>query len=203
MGKVVKVADDRGRSGSLGWPDKPLSDGVVTLDRMGAMDIPTIVSACNDPKITRWLGLPSPYTQQHAGQFLDQQVVEAERGDLLNFAIRLAPTGGKLVGSIGANFARARPGECEVGYWVARPARGRGLARRAIVLLAGYLFSTCALRRIELLIEPDNLASRRAAQGAGAHFEGVRRAGMRRGDGEVSDVAIYAFVPADLLRPPA
>jgi ribosomal-protein-alanine N-acetyltransferase len=185
-----------------GVSDASLCDGVVMLDRMRAKDIPAVVSACNDPEMTRRLGLPSPYTEQHAREFLDQQAADAQHGNLLNFAIRVAPAGEELVGSIGANFARARPGECEIGYWVARPARGRGLARRAIVLLAEHVFTTWAVRRIELPIEPDNLASRRAAEGAGAGFEGVRRAGGRRFDGEVCDVAIYAFIPTDALHPP-
>lgn len=200
-GRVVTVAIDERRFGLLQWPDELLSDGVVMLDRMGATDIPAIVLACNDSEVTRWLGLPSPYTEEHARQFLDQQTAEAQHGNQLNFAIRTAGTGQELVGAIGAIFSRARPGECEIGYWVAAPVRGQGVARKAIVLLARYALRTWPLRRIELPIEPKNVASRRAAEGAGARFEGVRRAGFQRGDGTVCDVAIYALVPADLIKP--
>lgn len=180
----------------LQWPPEPLSDGLVALDRMTSGDVGAIAAACSDPEAVRWLPLPVPYGDHDAGEFLAAQCPEAERGVTLHFAIRRVGSA-QLVGSIGAHFARARAGEAEIGYWVAPAARGAGVARRAIVLLARHVFRTYEPRRIELLIQPGNLASRRAAAAAGATFEGVRRAALEL-RGEPRDAAVYALLPADL-----
>ncbi|HWB72713.1 MAG TPA: GNAT family protein [Egibacteraceae bacterium] len=180
----------------LQWPAEPLSDGLVTLDRVTTGDVAAIVAACNDPEAVRWLPLPVPYGDHDASEFLAAQRPEADRGVTLNFAIRRVGSP-QLVGSIGAHFARARADEAELGYWVAPAARGAGVARRAIVLLARHVFRTYEPRRIELLIQPGNVASRRAATAAGAIFEGVRRAAIDL-RGEPRDAAVYALLPADL-----
>jgi RimJ/RimL family protein N-acetyltransferase len=186
-------ADER-PAGPLCWPEEPLSDGVVVLDRLVEADVLAIVTACNDAEIQRWLPLPFPYTPDDGYAWLRQHQEEAEQGANLDFAIRMAGQA-KLVGSIGAHFARCRAGECEFGYWIAPQVRGRGVARRAITLLAGYVFAVWCPRRIEMLIQVGNLASRRAAEGAGARFEGIRARGIRHRGGTIVDAAVYAVVP--------
>ncbi len=180
--------------GPLTWPDEPLSDGVVALDRQVETDVPAIVAGCSDAETQRWLPLPCPYTPDDGFTWLREHREEAERGESLDFAIRFAGQTG-LVGSIGAHFARARAGECEIGYWVAPQARGRGVARRAIALLAAHVFATWGPRRIEILAHPDNVASRHAAKSAGANFEGIRARGLGHRDGTVADAAVYVLLP--------
>jgi RimJ/RimL family protein N-acetyltransferase len=177
----------------LRWPEEPLRDGTVVLDRMTPRDTPALVAAIDD-EILRWLPLPSPYTAADAADFLDWQRDSAELGTALNFALRQA-VGGALVGSIGVHF-RAGPGVAEIGYWVAPGARGRGLAVAATRLLARHTLATYRPRRVEVLVQPANAASLRVAERAGAIYEGVRRAGTEI-RGEPLDVAVYAFVPGD------
>lgn len=188
------MAHDERPAGPLRWPDKPLSDGIVVLDQQVEADIPAIVAGCSDAEAQRWLPLPNPYTPGDGYAWLRQHQEEAKRGESLDFAVRLSGQA-DLVGSIGAHFARCRVGECEIGYWITPAVRGRGIARRAIVLLAGYVFTTWSPRRIEMLIHPENTASCRAAQGAGASFEGIRARGMRQRDGTVADAAVYVMLP--------
>lgn len=191
---VTGMSSQERPAGPLRWPGQPLSDGVVVLDRQVEADVPAIVAGCSDAEAQRWLALPSPYTTGDAYAWLREHREEAERGKNLDFAIRLAGQPA-LVGSIGVHFARCRAGESEIGYWVAPAARGRGVARRAIVLLAGHVFVTWHPRRIEILIHPANVASRRAAEGAGASFEGIRARAIRNRDGTVADAAVYALFP--------
>ncbi|MPZ88186.1 MAG: GNAT family N-acetyltransferase [Nitriliruptorales bacterium] len=181
----------------LRWPPQPLTDGVVVLDRMTRRDLPTLVGAIDD-HILRWLPLPSPYTHVDAIAFLEWQQEMADRGVTLNFAVR-TEAGGPLVGSAGLHF-RNGPRVAEVGYWITAPARGRGLAARAMRLLAGLAFDHYDARRLEALILPDNTASRRAAERAGAVYEGVRRHGLEA-RGEPFDAAVYSLLPSDLRTP--
>ena len=90
-----------------------------------------------------------------------------------------------------------RPDACSAGYWVAAPARGRGVATRAIRLLCAFAFAELGAKRVELWIEPVNAASLRVAEAAGFHREGLLRSFMHVG-GERRDMLMYSLLPSDL-----
>jgi RimJ/RimL family protein N-acetyltransferase len=184
----------------LRWPDQPLQHGSVVLDRMTFADVPALVAAVDD-QVLRWIPLPQPYTEADAVAYLTSQGAMSARGAGLTFAMRTA-AGGRLVGSAGLHF-RGGPGVAEVGYWVGPQDRGHGLAPAATRALATHAFAALGARRVELLIEPANVASARAAASAGACYEGVRRAGIVHW-GDPRDAAVYSLLPADVgCTPPA
>lgn len=90
--------------------------------------------------------------------------------------------------------------EAELGYWVRTSARGRGIASIAIRAMAAFAFNELKLVRASMRIRIDNTSSRRAAERAGASFEGVTRHGIVNGDARF-DAAQYSLLPSDLLRP--
>lgn len=90
--------------------------------------------------------------------------------------------------------------EAELGYWVRTSARGRGIASIAIRAMAAFAFNELKLVRASIRIRIDNTSSRRAAERAGASFEGVTRHGIVNGDARF-DAAQYSLLPSDLLRP--
>jgi RimJ/RimL family protein N-acetyltransferase len=79
----------------------------------------------------------------------------------------------------------------QIGYWVAAPVRGRGVASTAARTLCNFGFATLRLRRVELNAAVNNPASRRVAEKAGFELEGVRRA-WRTVAGVPTDFAVYA-----------
>jgi RimJ/RimL family protein N-acetyltransferase len=83
-------------------------------------------------------------------------------------------------------------GSCEVGYWVARPARGRGVATRAVRLLSAWGLRELGLDRIELLVIEGNDASCRVAEAAGYRREGLLRR-HREIKGTARDMVMYAL----------
>lgn len=90
--------------------------------------------------------------------------------------------------------------EAELGYWVRTGARGHGVASTAIRSIAAFAFSELKLVRASMRIRFDNTSSRRAAERAGASFEGVTRHGIVHGEARF-DAALYSLLPADLARP--
>lgn len=90
--------------------------------------------------------------------------------------------------------------EAEIGYWVRRTARGQGTAATAIRAMAAFGVNELELIRVSMRIRLDNHSSRRAAERAGARFEGVVRHGLLVGDARF-DAALYSLLPADLARP--
>ena len=68
------------------------------------------------------------------------------------------------------------PGYGEIGYWVAKAARGKGVATRAVVLLRDYAAAELGLELIELIIHEGNDAVE-----AGRRADGVPRHRARSG----------------------
>jgi signal transduction histidine kinase/RimJ/RimL family protein N-acetyltransferase len=154
-------------------PDPPLCDEAVLLRLLGPDDAEAIAAACSDPEIARWIPVPVPYTLHDALDFVDGVGDGWATGTELTLAIEERASGA-LVGMIGLHSGDA-PGRASVGYWLAPGARGRGLATRAVRLLATWAFADPTLERLELTTLVGNDASGRVALRAGFRREGILR----------------------------
>jgi [ribosomal protein S5]-alanine N-acetyltransferase len=92
-----------------------------------------------------------------------------------------------------------------VGYWDAWELSyrlyddrfaGRGYTTEAVQLMVDYLFATKHPSRIQLVIVPENLASRRIADKCGFTLEGTAR-GAFFNDGRNQDVVVYSLLRDD------
>jgi RimJ/RimL family protein N-acetyltransferase len=179
------------RRPSLHPPDGGLGAGHLLLRPARLADLEALALAVDDPEIHRWLDdIPDPYTSEAAHAFLAQVRRQWADGTGAPFVITEA---GAIVGSIGLSLDRRVDGLAEVGYWVARAARGRGVATTALLAVVGWAFETLGLRRIELLAAVENTASLKVAERAGFQLEGVKRS-WRLVHGVPTDFTIYARV---------
>ena len=151
---------------ALALPDPPLTDGVVVLRGFEPGDVAALVECCQDPEIPRWTLVPSPYTEDDARSFIERGPAALASGRRAAFAI-VDARGGELLGAAALTAIDWTHSAADVGYWVAAPARGRGVAARAVELLAGWAFGTLGLDRLELRIHVDNHASQAVAARAG------------------------------------
>ncbi len=178
-------------TGELARPRSPLTDGVVSLREWRDDDVAAIVAICDDPEVARFTRVPSPYTERDAREFLDGGVLEE-----MSFARVAADDEEEVLGSIGLRDAGEKRGE--LGYLVAAGARGRGVASRAVRLLAVWALTEAGRARVQLYTHVDNPASQRAAEKAGFRREGVLRAYMLL-KGERHDAVIFGMTPEDLV----
>jgi RimJ/RimL family protein N-acetyltransferase len=143
-----------------------LRDGEVTLLPLDA-GVPTLlVAASYDDEITRWTQVPRFLTLSEAGFVVAGWASNVRVARLQVFLPDLAPAG--LVTIWINNRERA-----EVGYWLLEPARGRGVARRAVALLCDWAFARCELDELDLTTLPGNIASEKVALACGFHAEGT------------------------------
>lgn len=106
----------------------------------------------------------------------------------------------RVVGVVGVHdIQRYGKSEGELGYWVRLSSRRHGVASTAIRAMAAFAFNELHLARASLRIRLDNASSRRAAERAGARYEGTLRHGIVHGEAHF-DAALYALLPADLAR---
>src|SRR5687768_13185498 len=73
---------------------------------------------------------------------------------------------------------------------------GRGYISEAVQLLTDYLFGAKKQNRIQLVIVPENAASRRIAEKCGFQLEGTAR-GAFFNDGRSQDVLVYSLLRDD------
>jgi RimJ/RimL family protein N-acetyltransferase len=171
-----------------------LTDGVVTLRAWEPDDAPAVFAACQDPLISRFIPVPLPYTQEVARQFVVRRRADWDGEGERSFVITGAATG-EVLGSI----ARHGPWghRAQFGYWLAPPARGRGVATRALRLITDWTLETTDVIRLDLYTHPDNDASGRVAERAGYVREGVRRAWDLDREGNPEDAVFYVLVRGD------
>ncbi len=182
----------------LPFPDPPLGSGSLALRAWRTDDVPGVVAACQDPTIARFAAaVPVPYGETDARAWLASQEPARQAGERLELAI-VSRDSDRLLGSITLSSVERAHARAMVSFWVAPDARGQRVAAQALGLLAGWAFRCLGLARLELFIEPDNVASQRVAERCGFVREGLLRSrwvskGRRR------DSVVYALL-ADELR---
>jgi RimJ/RimL family protein N-acetyltransferase len=155
-------------------PSEPLTDGVTAIRPWRESDVPKLVAICHDKEITRWTRVPTVYGITAARAWISESRALVKDGISAPFAI-VAATDGELIGSISLMRFTWRHARGEVGYLLAREARGRGHATRAVRLICAWGFATLGLERIELLAATGNAPSQRVAERAGFTREAVLR----------------------------
>jgi RimJ/RimL family protein N-acetyltransferase len=106
----------------------------------------------------------------------------------------------EVVGGSGFHL-RVGPGAFEIGYWIRASQTGRGLATEATAALTRVGFDVCGVDRIELRVEPSNVASARIPEKLGFTREGTLRRRLVGRPGEpLRDAVIYAMFADDPAR---
>ena len=183
-------------------PAEPLVDGDTALRPWRDSDLRALVQACQDPEISRWTSVPSPYREADARAYLRQRYDWAFAGLTAPFAV-VAATGDHLLGSISLMRFAWEHARGEVGYWLAGGARGHGHATRAVGLICRWGFETLALERIDLLAATANGASQSVALRSGFTREAVLRSYMPSG-GVRRDMVMFGLLARELSAgPPA
>jgi RimJ/RimL family protein N-acetyltransferase len=170
-------------------PGEPLVDGDTGLRAWRDSDLAGLVSACQDREISRWTRVPYPYGPSDARAYLLQRHDTLHAGAAAPFAIVLAGDRDRLLGSISLMRFSWNDARAEVGYWLAREARGHGHVTRAVRLITGWGFQHLGLERIDLLAATGNPASQRVAERCGFSREAVLRSYLVGKEGRQDMVA--------------
>lgn len=173
------------------------------LMRSTALDPNAFLAAARESGVAlaRWM----PWYHANYGlEDVERWFAEADRMWQQRIAFPMAiveSADGRLLGGVGLHDIQLYgKREAEMGYWVRRTACGQGVAATAIRAMASFGVNELGLIRVSIRIRLDNRSSRRAAERAGARFEGVLRHGLLAGEARF-DAAVYSLLPSDLARP--
>ena len=172
----------------------------LKLSRPTANDVDLLVDACQDPDIVRFTHVPSPYTTEHAQDYVAICEQGARSGQSLGLLAR--DESGRMLASCGLVSVDWTDRAAEVGYWVAPWARQSKVATRATRAVCQFAFESAGIQRLTLKAAAVNVASNRVAQRAGFTHEGTLRMAMadrstRQEGGTRFDVNIWGLLPEE------
>ena len=177
------------------WPTEipTLQYGLVTLRPSEEKDIDSVFNACQDPLIPAFTTVPAAYTIDHAIDFVRSDPFSfAERREF-RFVIDYGNGNDvKFAGVISLHTINIKNHTAEIGYWLEKSMRGKGIDTIAAKMITDYGFKTLGFRRIDGLADVDNTASQKLLTSAGYQKEGILRNKVTRDDGRQIDMALFA-----------
>ena len=180
------------------FPFTKLSDDVITIRPFEFGEEDELYNAVHEslPELSPWMSWANErYTKNVARDFIAITRNEWSRGALYSFAIASNNTG-EILGGCGLSHFHPIYKFCNLGYWVRTSHRGSGFAVRAAKLVGRFAFEKKHIIRAEIVIAVGNNASKRVAEKAGAHYEGIllNRMTVRE---QIMDAYMYSLLPAD------
>ncbi|RZL07896.1 MAG: N-acetyltransferase [Rubrivivax sp.] len=147
----------------------------LRLRGITSADIPAILSLHDRPDAMRWLGADPLRTPEEAQAFVD---FIASGWALpipdVRWAIERRDAPG-LIGTCGFRQWDTTARHAQVGYELHWEHRGRGYMDEALAALLRWSFARMELHRVNAMVHPDNLPSRRVLQRHGFQCEGLMR----------------------------
>ena len=184
------------------WPEEipTLKSDTLTMRPMRPSDAEDIYRAVQDPEIPKFTTLPADYPIDLAIEFANTRAAASfvNKTELV-FVIedsRLATVGypysNGFAGVMSLHTIDIPNHRAEIGYWLAKEARGHGICTKAADLITEYGLMTIGFKRIDGIVDVRNEPSKAALLKAGYEFEGIMKSYVTRRDGSQLDMALFA-----------
>jgi RimJ/RimL family protein N-acetyltransferase len=164
----------------------------LRLEPFAEWHLEDVAALLEDRDVLRFTRIPEPPPPDFCRQWLSRYEMGRREGTSEGFA---ALDAGGFVGLGLAPHIDRDAREMEIGYIVAPPARGRGVATEMLRLLTRWAFDEGTLR-VSLIIQVDNEASKRVAERCGYLREGVMRSAHVK-QGIRADQELWSRLPSD------
>jgi RimJ/RimL family protein N-acetyltransferase len=138
------------------------TDGFITLTLFQRTDAPVLLDADSDPEHRRRFDFPAGFrpSLRHSENVIARWERERLARERFPYAVRSVEAG-TLLGGVELLPLGGETGN--LSYWTYPRHRRRGIACRAVSLACDIAFLEFNLRRLRILVDPDNAASRRVA----------------------------------------
>jgi RimJ/RimL family protein N-acetyltransferase len=171
-----------------------LVDGDLTLRRAVPTDATDIMEVYAEADTRHWMLWEGDGPPDDAEALANVERSERAWAEGWGGVFRVV-VGGHVVGGVMLRFAD--PGVGEAAYFLRRSARGRGLATRALEMVADWGFREHGLMRVYARVDPENAASVAVVERAGFTCEGRERQSARYPGGRWFDSLVYSLLPSE------
>ena len=137
-------------------------------------DVNAVVEAGWDPLIPLITTVPAQGTSDQAREFITRQQDRLASAHGYAFAIAQKRSN-EAVGHFYVHLANLHHGRLTLGYWLTASSRGHGYAAEALAAVTAWALEADEVSRVDLFIEPSNIASCRTAEKCGFEREGLLR----------------------------
>jgi RimJ/RimL family protein N-acetyltransferase len=144
----------------------------LRLRRLRSSDEPALISLDSDPLVMRYVGAPPGTRTLDETVERVRQRIAADHGLAGWWAVEGKDD--RAFHGLGLLLPMGDGGDVEVGYRLARPSWGRGIATEVASALVGHAFAALGLPRLVAVVYADNRASRRVLDKLGFVHEGTR-----------------------------
>jgi RimJ/RimL family protein N-acetyltransferase len=185
---------------SIGLPPTLFGNDRITLRRYESNDAESLYEAARESsaEVYPFLEWCHPeYRIEESRDWIALVYQKWMKSEWFDFAI-LDTRSKRFLGGCGLNLIRAPIYTANLGYWIRSSATGRGLATEATRLLAKFAFDQLGLKRVEIVVAEENIASLGVAEKSGAIREGILRNRLFL-HGRPTDAVLYSLIPSDLL----
>jgi len=179
------------------WPTEvpTLTRGLITLRKPHLDDTQAVFDGCQDPIIPRFTAISSNYSMAHALDYVQRTDASVRTQRELPFVIEYGNGDDRVfAGTISFHSLSVKNSVGELGYWMTSSMRGKGIATTAARMLTDYGFATIGFKRVEALVDKENVASLKLLESAGYQREGLLRNKITRDDGRQVDMYLFAAI---------
>jgi RimJ/RimL family protein N-acetyltransferase len=182
------------------WPTEvpTLTRGLITLRKPELKDTQAVFDGCQDPLIPRFTAISANYSMAHALDYV--QRVDASLRTQRELPLVIEYGNGddrKFAGTISFHSISVKNSVGEIGYWMSESMRGKSIATTAVRMLTDYGFATIGFKRVEAMVDIENIASSKLLASAGYQREGLLRKKISRDDGRQVDMYLFAAIPEE------
>ncbi len=182
----------------LAWPASWPTAGAVLLRPWSDDDLAAVVELATDPYVTQISTVPAVWSEAEGRAYVARQQQRLTEGTGWSFAVALGAEG-PVVGAAGLWLHPDRP--ASAGYAIAPRYRSRGHATAALQALTAFA-ATQRVTRVELFVEPANIASASVARGSG--YRCVQRSPRHLAiGGELRTMDLWVVDPGTVASLPA
>jgi RimJ/RimL family protein N-acetyltransferase len=182
------------------WPTEvpTLTRGLINLRKPELKDTQAVFDGCQDPLIPRFTAISANYSMAHALDYV--QRVDASLRTQRELPLVIEYGNGddrKFAGTISFHSISVKNSVGEIGYWMSESMRGKSIATTAVRMLTDYGFATIGFKRVEAMVDVENIASTKLLTSAGYQREGLLRKKISRDDGRQVDMYLFAAIPEE------
>ena len=162
-------------------------------------DSHTLYENVKEYEMARWLiNLPHPYPEDGAIEFIKKTRELMEKGEAYEMAIESKETS-EVIGVMSFCKVDQKHRNAELGYWVAKDHRNKGIATEAAFTLIAFGFNDLNLERIYGKCFFDNKPSHKVMEKIGMLCEGTFRHEVLKEDRFI-DTNYYSILKEDWLK---
>ena len=182
------------------WPTEvpTLTRGLINLRKPELKDTQAVFDGCQDSLIPRFTAISANYSMAHALDYV--QRVDASLRTQRELPLVIEYGNGddrKFAGTISFHSISVKNSVGEIGYWMSESMRGKSIATTAVQMLTDYGFTTIGFKRVEAMVDVENVASIKLLTSSGYQREGLLRKKISRDDGRQVDMYLFAAIPEE------